>query len=50
MAADGTVTDRPITLLGADVRETGDGKTLGISKLVAGLIGVGTDEIVRRAR
>ena len=49
VAADGTVTDRPITLLGADARETGDGKTLGISKLVAGLIGVGTDEIVRRA-
>ena len=31
VAADGTVTDRPITLLGADARETGDGKAPSVS-------------------
>jgi tetratricopeptide (TPR) repeat protein len=46
---DGTVSDRPYVVLGPDLRETGDGKELGQAKLVAGLIGVGTDEIVRRA-
>jgi len=46
---DGSITDRPITLLGPDLRETGDGKSLGLSKIVAGLTGVATDEIVRRA-
>ena len=49
IAADGTITDHPVTILGPDLREAGDGKTLGLAKVVAGLIGVGTDEIVRRA-
>lgn len=46
---DGTVTDRPVTTLGPDLRETADGRTLSLAKIVAGLVGVGTDEIVRRA-
>src|SRR5262249_496028 len=46
--ADGTVTNRPITLLGPDLREAADGKRLGVAKIVAGLVGVGTDDIVRR--
>ena len=49
LAPDGTVTDRPITILGPDLRESGDGKELGLAKAVAGLIGVPSDDIVRRA-
>ena len=48
LAADGTITDRPITILGPDLRESGDGKTLGLAKIVAGLTGLGVDDIVRR--
>ena len=46
---DGRVTDRPVTILGTDLRDNADGRSLGLSKVIAGLIGVGTDEIVRRA-
>ena len=46
---DGTVTDRPVTILGPDLRETADGKQLGLAKIVAGLLGLSTDDIVRRA-
>lgn len=49
IASDGTVTDRPMTLLGADLRESADGKTLGLAKCVAGLLGVSPDDIYRRA-
>jgi hypothetical protein len=48
-AADGTVTTEPITIRGPDLREEADGKALGLAKIIAGLVGVGTDEIVRRA-
>ena len=46
---DRTVTHRPVTILGPDFRESGDGKHLGLAKVVAGLIGVGTDDVFRRA-
>src|SRR5262249_14968669 len=49
IASDGTVTDQPITILGPDLRESGDGKTLGLAKVVAGLIGISPDDIFRRA-
>jgi tetratricopeptide (TPR) repeat protein len=49
LATDGTITDRPITILGPDVRESGDGKNLGLAKVVAGLTGIGTDDVFRRA-
>jgi hypothetical protein len=49
LAADGSVTDWPMTLLAPDMRESGDGKNLGLAKTVAGLTGMGTDDIVRRA-
>src|SRR5262245_59224293 len=49
LSADGTVTERPITILGPDLRESGDGKSLGLAKVVAGLTGLGADEIFRRA-
>ena len=47
--ADGAVTQRPVTVLAPDLREAGDGRALGLAKVVAGLVGVGTDEIFRRA-
>jgi tetratricopeptide (TPR) repeat protein len=49
LAADGSVTDRPITILGPDLRESGDGKNLGLAKIVAGLTGLAPDDIFRRA-
>ncbi len=35
--------------IAADLRDVGDGKDLTLSKVVAGLLGVGLDEVVRRA-
>lgn len=49
LGADGTVTDRPVTFLGPDLRETGDGRSLGLAKVVAGLTGLDTDDVFRRA-
>jgi hypothetical protein len=47
--ADGSVSDRPLTVLGPDLREEADGKSLGLAKVIAGLAGLGTDEVFRRA-
>jgi hypothetical protein len=47
--ADGTVTERPVTILGPDLRESGDGKNLGLAKTVAGLTGLAPDDVYRRA-
>jgi tetratricopeptide (TPR) repeat protein len=49
LAADGTVTDRPVTILGPDLRESGDGRSLGLAKVVAGLTGLAVDDLFRRA-
>src|SRR5262249_24033052 len=49
LGADGTITDQPVTVLGPDLRDSGDGKSLGLAKVIAGLIGIGTDEVFRRA-
>jgi tetratricopeptide (TPR) repeat protein len=49
LAADGTITDRPLTILGPDLRESGDGKSLGLAKVIAGLTGMRPDDIYRRA-
>jgi hypothetical protein len=46
---DGAITDRPVTFLGPDLREAGDGKNLGLAKVVAGLTGLDTDVVFRRA-
>ena len=45
---DGTITDVPAEPIAADLRPEGDGKRVGKLKVVAGLIGVGLDELVRR--
>jgi tetratricopeptide (TPR) repeat protein len=49
IASDGSITDHPVTILGPDLREEADGRQLGIAKIVAGLIGVNSDDIYRRA-
>jgi len=46
--ADGNLTKNPAEPLAADIRAQGDGKRLGLLKLVSGMIGVGLDEIVQR--
>jgi tetratricopeptide (TPR) repeat protein len=45
----GHVTRRKAELLAADAREQGDGKSLSLAKVVAGLLGVSSDDIFRRA-
>lgn len=45
---EGAVSERPVTILGPDLRESGDGSLVGLAKIVAGMTGLGTDEIVRR--
>jgi 2-polyprenyl-3-methyl-5-hydroxy-6-metoxy-1,4-benzoquinol methylase len=49
IATDGSITDRPVTILGPDLREEADGRQLGLAKIVAGLIDVSSDDIYRRA-
>jgi tetratricopeptide (TPR) repeat protein len=44
----GRTTGRRAEPLAADLRETGDGRRLGFLKVVAGLLGVGLDELVQR--
>ena len=45
---DGRLTDVPAEPVAADLRPGGDGKRLAKLKLIAGLLGVGLDEIVQR--
>ena len=47
--AKGRITKRKVELLAADAREEGDGKNLALAKVVAGLLGVSSDDIFRRA-
>jgi WD40 repeat protein len=49
VAADGTITDQPVAILAPDVRESGDGRSLAVAKIVAGLTNLPTDDIFRRA-
>jgi tetratricopeptide (TPR) repeat protein len=49
LAADGALTDEREEPIAADAREQGDGKEIAKQKAVAGLLGLGLDEIVRRA-
>ena len=46
---DGALTDEREEPIAADAREQGDGKELAKQKLIAGLLGVGLDTVVRRA-
>ena len=47
--ANGSVTDRPITVLGPDLRDVADGKALGLAKTIASLTGLAADDVFRRA-
>jgi formylglycine-generating enzyme required for sulfatase activity len=47
--AKGRITKKRVELLAADAREESDGKNLALAKMVAGLLGVSSDEIFRRA-
>ncbi len=48
LAADGQVQGEELEPLAADLRSQGDGKRRAILKLVAGMVGVGVDELVHR--
>ena len=45
----GRVTKKPVEVLAADAREDGDGRSLALTKVVAGLLDVPPDDIFRRA-
>jgi hypothetical protein len=47
--ADGNMTSEAIDVLAADLREAGDGKNLALAKVAAGLLGVSSDDVFRRA-
>jgi hypothetical protein len=49
VAADGAITDKREEPIAADARGQGDGKEIAKQKVVAALLGVGLDEILRRA-
>jgi tetratricopeptide (TPR) repeat protein len=49
VSPDGTVTDRPVIILAPDLRDGHDGRELALAKIVASLLGVPVDDIVRRA-
>ena len=46
---DGALTAEREEPIAADARDTGDGKPLATGKVIAGLLGIGLDEIIRRA-
>jgi formylglycine-generating enzyme required for sulfatase activity len=45
----GRITKKKAELLAADVREEGDGEDLALAKVIAGLLGLSSDEVFRRA-
>lgn len=49
VGADGAITDEREEPIAADARAEGDGRSLARSKVVAGLLGLGLDEIIKRA-
>ena len=48
LGADGGLSDERAEPLAADLRDGGDGKRMALLKLVAGMLGIGLDTIVRR--
>lgn len=44
----GHITTKRAEPLAADLRESGDGRRMGFLKLVAGMLGIGLDDLVRR--
>ncbi len=48
IGADGELSARPAEIVAADARVTGDGKEVALVRLLAGLLGVGFDELRQR--
>jgi hypothetical protein len=48
--ADGSIGPAPEEILAGDLREGGDGRELVLAKVLAGLLGLSTDDVFRRAR
>ena len=44
----GRATAQPAEPIAADLRDTGDGRRLGLFKVIAGMLGVGLDDLARR--
>jgi formylglycine-generating enzyme required for sulfatase activity len=49
VSASGEITTESDQPLGADVRDEGDGKDLALAKVIAGLLGLSSDDVFRRA-
>jgi len=47
--AEGQITEEPVEVLAADVRGEGNGKSLALAKVIAGLLGLSSDDVFRRA-
>jgi formylglycine-generating enzyme required for sulfatase activity len=47
--AKGRVTKKSVEVLAADARNDGDGKDLALAKVIAGLLGLSSDDVFRRA-
>jgi formylglycine-generating enzyme required for sulfatase activity len=47
--AKGRITKKRVEVLAADARDEGDGKDLAQAKIIAGLLGLSSDEVFRRA-
>ena len=47
--AKGRITKKRVEVLAADAREEGDGKDLALAKVIAGLLGLSSDDVFRRA-
>lgn len=49
VASDGAITDTPVDVIAADLREKGDGIELALAKVVARLLGLAPDDVYGRA-
>nr|VFJ60582.1 MAG: TIR domain-containing protein [Candidatus Kentron sp. FW] len=49
VGADGSITEEAAAPIAADARDIGDGRNRALAKVVAGILGVPFDEIIRRA-
>ena len=47
--AKGRITKKRVEVLAADAREEADGKDLALAKVIAGLLGLSSDDVFRRA-
>jgi hypothetical protein len=50
VSSDGTINEEPIEVLAADLRDECDGPELALAKVIAGLLGLSTDDVFRRSQ